>query len=112
MDDEGRDILRRGDSFVRAGDIASAVREYLAYCEHVQRAGITSQAFQRAAVHRQVLTMMPDRRDVRRSLVEDLVQLGLIEDARKELRRLAVEWEAAGDAAAQHEVVARLRALG
>src|SRR5215472_1220430 len=33
-DDHGKEFLKRGDAFAKAGDIPSAVREYLAYCKH------------------------------------------------------------------------------
>jgi hypothetical protein len=56
--------------------------------------------------------MLPERRDVRRKLVESYVNLGLLDDARNELRRLASEWEAAEDGTAQEEALARLTELG
>jgi hypothetical protein len=36
---DGREFLKRGDAFAKAGEILGAVREYLAYCEHVERHG-------------------------------------------------------------------------
>jgi lipopolysaccharide biosynthesis regulator YciM len=56
--------------------------------------------------------MMPERRDVRRTLAENYVQLGLLDEAREELRRLASEWDSERDAAARDEVLARHMELG
>jgi hypothetical protein len=102
--DDGKDCLRRGDA-----------REYLAYCEHVERygaPGAAPAALRLVAVRKQVLSMVPERRDVRRTLAENYVQLGLVDDARRELRRVAVEWDAHGDLAARDEALGRCRELG
>jgi hypothetical protein len=112
--DDGRELLRRGDAFAKAGDITSVAREYLAYCEHVERyggPGAAPPALRLIAVRRQVLSMMPERRDVRRTLAESYVQLGLLDDAREALRQLASEWEAADDLDQRDEVLARLQEL-
>lgn len=112
---DGKDFLRRGDSFAKAGDLASAVREYRAYCEHVGRhgaGGAAPPALRLVAVRKQVLGMVPERRDVRRTLAENYVQLGLLDEARGELRRLADEWERGGDDVARDEVLKRVRELG
>jgi hypothetical protein len=112
---DGRDLLRRGDAFAKACDVASAVREYLAYCAHVERhgaGGAAPSALRLVAVRKQVVEMMPQRRDVRRTLAENYVQLGLIDEAREELRRLWKEWEVDGNTAARDEVLARLTELG
>ena len=113
--DDGRELLRRGDAFVKAGDVTSAAREYLAYCEHVERYGTTGavpSALRLVAVRKHVLSMVPELRDVRRTLAENYLQLGLVDDARGELRRLAAEWAASGDVAARDEALGRLRELG
>ncbi len=108
--DHEREHLRRGDAFVKVGDTHSAVKEYLSYCEYLEHHPPAA-TLKVAAVRKQVLMLLPDRRDVRRSLAENYVQLGLVDEARTELRRLISEWEAAGNQAARAEVLARLEKL-
>jgi hypothetical protein len=112
--DDGREFLRRGDAFMKASDVTSAAREYLAYCEHLERHGCPGPApvaLRLVAVRKQVLSMLPERRDVRRTLAENYVQLGLVDEARTELRRLAAEWDADGDLNRRDEVHRRLQEL-
>ncbi len=112
-DADATEFLRRGDRFAKARDIPSAVREYLAYCEHVERVGVggpVPAALKVVAVRIEVLRLVPARRDVRRALAENYVQVGMIEEARRELRRLAAECEAS-DPVARDEALARLESL-
>ena len=113
---EERALLKLGDLLAKEGDVAGAAEQYLLYCEHVEHREIggsnPSASLSVTAVRRQVLEMLPERRDVRRKLVESYVNLGLLDDARSELRRLASEWESQADSVARDEVLARLVELG
>jgi hypothetical protein len=109
-----RELLKRGDYFAARGETARAVEQYLAYCEHIERSpdrAASHKQLRFTAVRKQILELLPERRDVRRALVENYVTLGLVDDARRELRRLASEWDAAGDTEERDEVLARLREI-
>ena len=113
---EERALLKQGDLLAKQGDVAGAAEQYLLYCEHVERrepgGSNPSASLSVTAVRRQVLEMFPERRDVRRKLVESYANLGLLDDARNELRRLASEWDSQGDPVARDEVLVRLAELG
>jgi len=106
--DDPRAWLRQGDAAVRAGNIDEAVRAYLAYAAWAEDTGFTLKA---TAVYRQVLSIAPARRDVRRRLVEAFATLGLLADARDQLDIVATEALEAGDVAAHAEAIARRATL-
>ena len=116
MNDDGRAILRQGDVLAQLGDAAGAAARYLDYCAQLEKGDddrpSPSTALRTAAVRKQVLALIPELRDVRRQLVESYACLGLLDEARAELRRLATEWDDDANTAARDEVVARLDALG
>ncbi len=102
--DAAREYLRRGDAFAKTGDVAAAIGEYLAFATWAESAGFDLKA---VAVHKQVLNLAPERRDIRRRLAEGYIALGLLDDARSELERIANEARFAGDQAAHDDALTR-----
>jgi hypothetical protein len=106
------EFLYLGEELRKAGRIDEAIEHYLLYCELVARprilGGKTGPGYRASAVRRQVLALRPDRRDVRRALAEDYVSLGLLDDARRELERVAEQAAADGDVASRMEALARM----
>lgn len=111
----GAKVLRLADAFLRSGDIEGAIRHYLLYCEHIERLEPDRELLlcntRLSAIRRRILALDPPRRDVRQALARNYIALGLLDEARVELLRVAVEAGTAHDTSAEREALELLEQL-
>lgn len=105
--------VRLADGLVETGDRAGAIEAYLRACETIGESGHDKarSAVRRTGILVRVLELDPTRLDVRRLLAEAYVEVGLRDDAKRELRKVAQDAEASGTAVAAQEALARYAEL-
>ncbi len=94
-----RELLQEGDALVKRGEVEAGVRRYLEYCAQLMTSDAPRQKrlLHTIALHRQVLKLLPQRSDVRCTLIKAYVAAGLRADARTELETLERDAKLAGD---------------
>ena len=102
--------MEAADARLRAGDVEGAIALYLKSLSSIEEdASSVPPALRRCGILRHVLELAPMRLDLRAKLAEELLSVGLRDDARRELARVVDDAVAAGEQTMERDARARLR---